>query len=258
MLGATLDPATWGDCGPESFLDLDLRTSSIKEKNTSKLRPAILGWAIWCTIGEIGLPSAPCSMEHQRLRPIMTAKTSCFRVSEPASQNKEPISMSFKAPGSHWHLCPVVHYRSNQYHGKLSSSRTAEWLTLNERLLFIDYPITKMENLGNDWLALVAVKLLRNEKYKALQLTGPQISIFSKVQSTAHSLSVLPRLTDLCHVCLVWGQSTIITYAPTCSQIAQMVGDCYESKLAWSPVMPRVNWAAFYLCTSTSGPALGQ
>lgn len=39
--GTTQDPATWEDRGLQSFLDLMLRTLSIK-KNASKHRPAIL------------------------------------------------------------------------------------------------------------------------------------------------------------------------------------------------------------------------
>ena len=37
------------------------------------------------------------------------------------------------------------------------------------------------------------------------------------------------------------GQSTIITFDQNCSQISQMVGDGYESQLAWSPIMQQVS-----------------
>lgn len=74
------------------------------------------------------------------------------------------------------------------------------------------------------------------------------------MQSITHSLSVLPQLKDLCNVCLAQGQSTVITYARNCSQIAQMVGDSYESQLVWSPIMQWVNWSAFYLYTRRSRP----
>lgn len=62
------------------------------------------------------------------------------------------------------------------------------------------------------------------------------------MQSITHSLSVLPQLKDLCHVCLAQGQSTIITYAQNCSQIAQMVVGSYESQLARSPIIQGVNF----------------